>query len=113
MTDRRLPELMFGDTYGARVASVNSRSHRQRVARDLMKCPSCRENNCAGCPDKIFLILGKEPVCTCTREGHADAINGEPRRAQVIDPLTGDIYGPGGKVATGEEGSLEQSPEAD
>lgn len=105
--------MLFDNTYGARVASANPRGHGQQTAKDLMRCPSCRENNCAGCLDKIFLILGKEPVCTCEREGHDDAINGEPRRAQVIDPLTGDIYGPGGKVATNQQESLEQSPQAD
>lgn len=56
------------------------------------------------CPDKIFLILGKDTVCTCKKSGHEDAITGEPRRNQIQDPFTGDVHAPGlvVKADTGE-----------
>lgn len=106
---KELPEPLYLK-YGARVAADKPSRHRQAAADALMICPKCRENDCMACPDRLLLLVGRDPVCTCKRNGHEDAISGEPRRVQVTDPMTGDIYGPGGRVA---EGSLEQSPEAD
>lgn len=101
MRKRGLPAMLFDNTYGARAASA--RRHSQQPSDDMMKCPSCRENNCTGCPDKLLLLVGRSPVCTCKREGHDDAINGEPRRVQVQDPMTGDIYGPAGGPVVRQE----------
>lgn len=101
MTEKpTLPETLFDKRYGAQVASASPRGHPQRVPGDLLKCPNCRDNRCGECPDKVLMLLQRNRVCTCEREGHLDAITGEPRRAQIVDPISGDIYGPGGSVVS-------------
>jgi hypothetical protein len=112
MTRPKLPEVLFGDTYGGRAASANPRGHGQQSADILLTCSNCRENKCPACPDKLLLLAGRNRVCTCKREGHDDAVNGEPRRSQFVDPISGDIYGPGGIVAQ-QEVALEYPPETD
>lgn len=116
-SDPQLPELLFPaeepedssflTTYGGQVASRAPKGHGQETAPALMNCPECRAGNCEGCPDRVFLILGKDPICTCGKAGHQDAIAGEPRRLQVEDPFTGDVHGPGLKVS--KEGVVERT----
>lgn len=60
-----------------------------------MLCPNCREGKCTECVDRLRMIYRDDPICTCKRGGHQDAMQGEPRRQQIQDPLTGDVYGPG------------------
>ena len=107
-----LPDSLFPSRYGARVAADKPRGHRQGTNPAMMHCPACREGNCVKCPDRIFLILRKEPVCTCKRAGHDDAISGEPRTNQVQDPFTGDIHGPAAIVRS-ETGEVEYPSSAD
>jgi hypothetical protein len=71
----------------------------------MFNCPACRSGECVNCPDRTFLLLGKEPVCTCKRTDHNDKIAGEPRIQQVEDPFTGDIHGPG-LIIDAESGTL-------
>lgn len=77
-----------------------------------MNCPACRLGNCIECPDRIFLILRKDPVCTCKKAGHEDAISGEPRNVQVVDPFTEDIHGPGLTVSS-ETGVVKRTTSPD
>lgn len=64
-----------------------------------MVCAHCLHDNCSACVDVVRALFGMELICTCTRKGHS----GEPRDSQVLDPDTGDVYGPGSVIrANGE-----------
>lgn len=73
-----------------------------RVDPKRMVCAKCLHDNCAECVDVVRVVWDLEPICTCTKANHS----GEPRDAQVLDPETGTVYGPGIAVTT--EGKVER-----
>lgn len=93
-----LPEPLFWETTGGKAAMEGAgggRKHSQKPADALMICPNCKNGKCEGCVDKVRLILRDDPICTCKKSGHSDAVNGEARLRQIRDPETSDVYGPG------------------
>lgn len=71
-----------------------------------MTCPECVKGNCQNCVDRLRLIYRDDRICTCQKSDHGDAMQGEARRVQVQDPMTGDVYGPGLKVT--QDGDVSQ-----
>lgn len=63
--------------------------HDQRPSKKDMQCPACKRNECETC---VNILLGKDDICTCTKKFHTD---GEPNRAQILDPDTGVVHAPG------------------
>lgn len=75
--------------------AASAGKHSQKPSDGMMTCPHCRDGRCEDCVDRLLLLARKDPMCTCKKSGHYDAVRGEPRRQQVLDPFTGDVHGPG------------------
>lgn len=60
-----------------------------------MVCPSCKDDNCERCVDRLRAIYADDFVCECTRNLHTEKRDGEARLNQIKDPETGTVYAPG------------------
>ena len=59
-----------------------------------MVCANCLRESCEKCVDITLILAGRSPFCECQRANHSQ----EPNQAQIQDPETGTVYGPGLKV---------------
>jgi len=56
-----------------------------------------------------MILRRKDPICSCKKAGHQDAVSGEARLVQVEDPFTGDVHGPAAIITV--EGAVEYKEE--
>lgn len=93
-----LPDSLFLETIGGRAAMSGAGGggkHVQKAGGAMMTCSSCVSGLCENCVDRLRLVYSDNPICSCRKGGHEDAVTGEPRRQQILDPETNSIHTPG------------------
>lgn len=65
--------------------------HSQEPDKKYFICVHCKLGHCYECIDILRMVYTDEMLCRCTKAKH----NGELVEAQIKDPETNTVYGPG------------------